>query len=173
MKTLAEWIEAHRTVKVKMFEKNYTKESGSGGFETLCGFCLATHYFTQKQPGTCAFCKAPIRDTRSISDLPEILSQRWRLVERARDGGRRFLLPIAPKVARALVALRSYRARKRLATLSPYEDKCWVFAFNYFRDRGKTERQADKLAWRDLQLEFPRLRDYDGCKPSYGMKQQN
>ena len=59
--------------------------------------------------------------------------------------------------------------KRRLATLNPYEDKCWVFAFCYYMDRGKTELQADKLAWRDLREEFPRLRKYDGCKPSYGM----
>jgi hypothetical protein len=54
---------------------------------------------------------------------------------------------------------------RRLATLTPFEDKCWVFAFCYYLDQVKTDLQADKLAWRDLRLEFPRLRQYDGCRP--------
>jgi hypothetical protein len=57
---------------------------------------------------------------------------------------------------------------KKLARLNPYEDKCWVFAFCYYLDRGRSERQADKLAWRDLQKEFPRLRNYKGCESNYG-----
>lgn len=63
------------------------------------------------------------------------------------------------------------RGAKKLAALNPYEDKCWVFAYCYYLDRGKTERQADELAWRDLQGEFPRLRFYKGCEASYGMEQ--
>jgi hypothetical protein len=54
---------------------------------------------------------------------------------------------------------------KKLATLTPEEDKAWVFAFNYYLEEGKTENQADKMAWRDLKKEFPRLREFDGCKP--------
>ena len=53
---------------------------------------------------------------------------------------------------------------KKVATLSPYEDKCWVFAFCFYLDEGKTDPQADELAWRDMQLEFPRLGKYHGCK---------
>ncbi len=81
MKTLAEWITAHPNVIASMFEKNYDKQSGSGKFEEVCGFCLSSHYFRNKPPLVCRFCRAPIRETRSISNLPEILNQRWRLVE--------------------------------------------------------------------------------------------
>jgi hypothetical protein len=56
------------------------------------------------------------------------------------------------------------RAR-RLATLTAYEDHCWVFAFCFYLDDGKADLAADRLAWRDMCLEFPRLRKYDGCKP--------
>ncbi len=56
------------------------------------------------------------------------------------------------------------RAR-RLATLTPFEDKCWIFAFCYYLDQRKGERESDRLAWRDLRLEFPRLRRYEGCRP--------
>lgn len=56
--------------------------------------------------------------------------------------------------------------KKRLATLTPYEDKCWVFAFRYHRDVGKQgDAEADRRAWRDIRREFPRLMRYDGCLP--------
>lgn len=54
---------------------------------------------------------------------------------------------------------------KRLTTLTPFEDKCWVFAFCSYVDEGRSDLQADHLAWRDMQLDFPRLRQYDGCRP--------
>jgi hypothetical protein len=57
------------------------------------------------------------------------------------------------------------------AVLNPYEDKCWVFAYCYYLDRGKSETEADKLAWLDLQAQFPRLRKYQGCAVSYGREQ--
>lgn len=53
---------------------------------------------------------------------------------------------------------------RRLATLTPKEDHAWVFAFGFYQDDGKTTSQADKLSWRDLLLEFPRLRKFDGCR---------
>jgi len=63
------------------------------------------------------------------------------------------------------------RKKKLLATLNPYEDKCWVFAFCYYLDRGKTKKRADELAWEDLQEQFQRLRKFDGCRVSYGSEQ--
>jgi hypothetical protein len=53
---------------------------------------------------------------------------------------------------------------RRLAKLTPREDRCWVFAFSYYLDEGRTEARADKLAWRDLRDEFPRLKQYYACK---------
>jgi hypothetical protein len=53
--------------------------------------------------------------------------------------------------------------RKRIARLTPKEDHAWVFAFCYYVDQGKMDLQADKLAWRDLRLGFPRLNNFDGC----------
>jgi len=52
-----------------------------------------------------------------------------------------------------------------LATLTPVEDRCWVFAFCYYVDLGVSDVAADLLAWRDLCAEFPRLRGYAGCRP--------
>jgi len=38
------------------------------------------------------------------------------------------------------------------------------FAFGFYQDDGKTSSQADKLTWRDLLLEFPRLRKFHACR---------
>ena len=54
---------------------------------------------------------------------------------------------------------------KKRAKLSVREDRQWVHYFCYYLLEGKTDSQADKLAWRDMLLEFPRLRSYDGCLP--------
>ena len=80
MKTIADWLEEHPEVKAQMFELNYKKESGSGKFETVCGFCLASQYFRNRLPKNCRFCLAPFREARSISMLPEILRQGWRIM---------------------------------------------------------------------------------------------
>jgi hypothetical protein len=80
MKTVAQWLEKHPGVKARMFERNYKKESGSGKFEAVCGFCLASHYFRSKLRRNCTFCTAPFREGGSISNLPEILGQRWRVI---------------------------------------------------------------------------------------------
>jgi hypothetical protein len=83
MKTVAEWIKKYPGVNIRMFERNYKKESGSGKHEAVCGFCLASHCFRGKLRRNCRFCGAPFREARSISSLPEILGQRWRLVQPA------------------------------------------------------------------------------------------
>jgi len=52
------------------------------------------------------------------------------------------------------------------AHFTPEEDKVWVHAFNYFMDEeGKSEDEADELAWRDVQEQFPRLRKFKGAYP--------
>lgn len=55
--------------------------------------------------------------------------------------------------------------KKRLAILTPQEDKRWVFAFCFYIEGGYNDLQADHFAWRDLGLEFPRLKRYPGCLP--------
>jgi hypothetical protein len=52
---------------------------------------------------------------------------------------------------------------KRIATLNAQENHAWEFAFCFHLDVGKTDLQADKLAWRDLLSEFPGLGKYAGC----------
>ncbi len=54
---------------------------------------------------------------------------------------------------------------RKLTMLTPFEDHCWVFAFCYYLGEGKSDEEADRLTWRDLQMEFPRLRGFDGCLP--------
>lgn len=57
------------------------------------------------------------------------------------------------------------RRGKQRAKLTPLEDHCWLFAFCYYLDEGKTDAEADRLAWHDMLSEFPRLRFHDGCEP--------
>jgi len=58
--------------------------------------------------------------------------------------------------------MRKRKNRRRLATLTPFEDKRWVFAFCFYVDDGYTDVRADRLAWRDMCADFPRLRGYAG-----------
>jgi hypothetical protein len=55
--------------------------------------------------------------------------------------------------------------RKKLARLTPQEDRHWVIAFCYYQDEDCSDLKADKLTWRDICEEFPRLKEYDGCLP--------
>jgi hypothetical protein len=57
------------------------------------------------------------------------------------------------------------KQKKKLARLSPAENRAWVFAFCYYVDEGHSDLGADKLAWRDICEEFPPLRKYDGYLP--------
>ena len=62
------------------------------------------------------------------------------------------------------MATRRQRKKRQYAKLTRWEDHCWVFAFCYYLDEGKTDAEADHLAWRDMLSEFPRLRFYNGCE---------
>jgi hypothetical protein len=55
--------------------------------------------------------------------------------------------------------------RRRRARLTPWEGHCWVFYFCYYLDEGNSDEEADRLTWRDMLSEFPRLRFFDGCEP--------
>jgi hypothetical protein len=77
MKTLQSWLKAHPHVNVLAFEKNYAQQRGFGAQEEVRGFCLASHFFDGESPEYCGLCRAPLRDSRAISDLPEILARRY------------------------------------------------------------------------------------------------
>jgi len=79
MKTLAAWIKAHPGVNVLAFERNHAKSFGFGAWEEVCGFCLASHYFDGEPPKLCKYCRAPLRESHLISDLPELLNRVYRL----------------------------------------------------------------------------------------------
>ena len=81
MRTLAEWLKEHPSVKARMFERNYKKQCGSGKLEAVCGFCLASHYFRNGLRRNCRFCLAPFREARSISMMLQVVNQRWKLVD--------------------------------------------------------------------------------------------
>jgi hypothetical protein len=53
--------------------------------------------------------------------------------------------------------------KKRLAWLTAEEDKVRVEAYEF---HGGSPRHSDALAWRDVQQQFPRLLQYDGCHSS-------
>jgi hypothetical protein len=72
MSTMQAWINAHPGVNVLAFERNCDKSFGFGEWEEVCGFCLASHYFDGEPPECCRFCRAPLRETCVVSDLPEI-----------------------------------------------------------------------------------------------------
>jgi len=75
MNTVAAWIRAHPGVNVLAFERNSDKSFGFGSTEEVCGFCLASHYFEGEPPRTCTFCRAPIRESHLISELPEVTNR--------------------------------------------------------------------------------------------------
>lgn len=56
------------------------------------------------------------------------------------------------------------KTKKRTATLTAKENHAWEFAFCFYLADGKTDLQADKLAWRDLRFEFPRIRKFWACR---------
>lgn len=52
----------------------------------------------------------------------------------------------------------------RIAKLTDEENHAWEKAMEYYLNEGKRPLTACSLAWRDVQLEFPRLKDFDGCE---------
>lgn len=75
MNTVAEWLKQHPGVNVLAFERHSDKSFGFGTWEEVCGFCLASHYFDRQAPELCKFCRAPLRETHVISDLPEVTNR--------------------------------------------------------------------------------------------------
>jgi hypothetical protein len=56
------------------------------------------------------------------------------------------------------------KAKRKIATLTSEENHAWEFAFCFYLEDGKSDLQADRLAWRDLVLEFARLKKHDGSR---------
>jgi hypothetical protein len=57
------------------------------------------------------------------------------------------------------------KRRRKLATLTPAENRDWEYFFSWYLNNGFTESQADRKAWKDLQQKYPRLKKFQGCKP--------
>jgi len=53
-------------------------------------------------------------------------------------------------------------ATKKLAVLTAEQNGFWEKNFAYYLNDGLSDSRADKLAWQDLQNEFPGLKKYDG-----------
>ena len=54
-------------------------------------------------------------------------------------------------------------SRPRIAVLTPEEDTAWTKAFEFYAANEVPDTEVDRLAWSELQEEFPRLRIFDGC----------
>lgn len=53
----------------------------------------------------------------------------------------------------------------KIAKLTAVENKAWNKAFGfYIESMSYSNAEADRQAWKDLQIEFPRLKKYDDCK---------
>ena len=53
---------------------------------------------------------------------------------------------------------------KKLAQLTLEEERAREKAIDFYRYIGKTDVEATRLAWQDVQKAFPRLREYDAEK---------
>lgn len=54
---------------------------------------------------------------------------------------------------------------EKLAHLTPEEDKTWDKTWEFYVNEGYDDNAAGKLTWQDLQIQFPRLQEYDGAHP--------
>ena len=50
------------------------------------------------------------------------------------------------------------------ANLTDAEDALWEQSFADASTRGLSDEDADEEAWRIVQEEFPRLREFEGCE---------
>ena len=58
----------------------------------------------------------------------------------------------------------NHAMNKKLAQLTVEEDRAKEKAMDFYRYTGKSEVEAERLAWADIQKQFPRLKDYDGAE---------
>lgn len=56
------------------------------------------------------------------------------------------------------------KKKLKVCKLNKKQDKVWTNAFEFYLDEGKSETQADKLAFRDLVKEFKKLKKCDKIK---------
>lgn len=52
----------------------------------------------------------------------------------------------------------------KICKLTKKQNKIWISAFSFYLDEGKNQSQADKLAFKDLIKEFPKLKKCDKIK---------
>lgn len=60
---------------------------------------------------------------------------------------------------------RPARDAKKLATFTEAEDRFWVETLNAAIESGKSDSEADQIAWRKTVARFPRLREFEGARP--------
>ena len=54
--------------------------------------------------------------------------------------------------------------KKKLAQLTTEEERARERALDFYRYIGKSEVDADRLSWADIQKGFPRLKGYESAK---------
>jgi len=54
--------------------------------------------------------------------------------------------------------------KRKLAVLTIAENAAWEKAFCFHVDSGMSDARADRATWKDIQKEFPRLRNFQGCR---------
>lgn len=57
------------------------------------------------------------------------------------------------------------KLKNKKARMTPEEDACWTWAFEYYSNGGLRPLEADKCAWRDVCIHHPRLKKYKGALP--------
>jgi hypothetical protein len=97
--------------------------------------------------GYAAFARGPVT---SLSELPS----------------REFYPPEnMPEPIRRVMERNPKGKKKKLATLTPEEDRFWTNTFSDYVNDGYSDSKADKLAWKETVAQFPRLRAYQGATP--------
>jgi len=56
------------------------------------------------------------------------------------------------------------KVSKQIAVLTAEENAAWEFAFCFHLEDCDSDQEADRRAWNDLVLEFPRLKKFYGCR---------
>jgi hypothetical protein len=50
------------------------------------------------------------------------------------------------------------KKNNKICKLNQKEDKIWINAFGYYKDKGYSDKKADKETFKDLIKESPRLK---------------
>jgi hypothetical protein len=108
------------------------------------------------KPGCpCTFChharKIKASDKRMPKQIRDVMTRNGKKLEQQRAARER------------AERIRGARLNPK-AQLTSEEKHAWERAFSFHLDAGNSDAVADRLAWRDLKKEFPRLKKFSGAK---------